>query len=236
MAHADLWMSSTRPATNGCSTEGVIMTTIYTPTERAFLCDYFQIDRPDELALIDVRVPADGIYVEDSGSGEDIDLSNAVARLGLQRVQDRLPAWTSIDSSGEFLEARRYFEAKERGVELMPQLLFTINWADSGPGFSWPEAYHLIWFPEFDRYVVTGSQDSTDVYGVEDVALGYASFSEDWYQVSRDILVKNWREEHSVYIDEGWLEVLDPGFVPKQMAEGWRDEVWPEPQEDLDDE
>ena len=202
------------------------MTTIYTATERAFLFDYFKLERPYELASVDVYEPSDGVFVEKSGSGQEIDLSNAVARLGLQRVQERLPAWSTVNSSGEFLEARRYFETKEREVELIPQHLFTINWADSGPGFSWPESYHLIWFPEFDRYVVTGSQDSTDVYGVEDVALGFAPFSEDWFQVSHDILVKNWREEHAVYVDEGWLEVLEPGFVPKHIAVAWRDEVW----------
>lgn len=212
------------------------MNNVYTTTERAFLHDYFCLQRPDELRNVDVYEPADGIFLDRSDNGEDIELKNAVARLALKRVQDRLPAWSTLDSKGTFIEPRRYFDSDDREIELMPQHLFTINWADSGPGFSWPESYHLVWFPEFDRYVVTASQDSTDAWGAEDLAVGFGPFSEDWIQVAHDILFDYWDQEHKPYVEEGWIEVLDAGFIPEHIAITWRDEVWPEPEDELDEE
>lgn len=211
------------------------MDSIYTPTERAFLYDYFCLERPVDLRGVDIYEPTSGISL-DPEHNEEVVLKNAVARLALKRVQDRLPAWSTVDSKGEFIEARSYYESEDREIELMPQHLFTINWADGGPGFSWPESYHLIWFPEFDRYVVTASQDSTDSYGVEDIAVGFGPFSEDWYQVAHDILFDYWDQEHRPFREEeGWVEVLESGFVPEHMATAWRDEVWPQPEDDLDE-
>jgi len=63
---------------------------------------------------------------------------------------------------GRFVTARQFFDRRARGkVELWPYYLLTINWADSGPGFSWPVAYNAIYVPGFDRTVVTASGDCT---------------------------------------------------------------------------
>jgi len=43
--------------------------------------------------------------------------------------------------------------------------LFQINWADSGPGLSWPADYNLVWVPSFARFVLTYSADSPDAFG-----------------------------------------------------------------------
>jgi hypothetical protein len=60
-----------------------------------------------------------------------------------------------------------------RKVELSPRHLLTINWADSGPGFSWPVAYYAVYVPGFDRTVVTASGDSPETFGACDVAVGH---------------------------------------------------------------
>jgi len=63
---------------------------------------------------------------------------------------------------------------------LIPQYLLTINWADSGPGFSWPVAYHVTWVPICDEYVVTQSADSPDAFGYCDFAIGYFLKTDDF--------------------------------------------------------
>lgn len=55
---------------------------------------------------------------------------------------------------------------------MLPQYLFTLNWADSGPGFSWPGAYYTTWVPSYERFVVTYSADSPEVWGYADIAIG----------------------------------------------------------------
>lgn len=63
-------------------------------------------------------------------------LDAAVASIILLPVDKRLPQWTN----GE-LSARGYTKPDRkllRKVRLSPILLFSINWATSGPGFDWP--------------------------------------------------------------------------------------------------
>ena len=53
-------------------------------------------------------------------------------------------------------------------LNLEPELLFCVNWADSAPGISWPEAYYVTFIPGLDHYVVTASRDSRDLFGCTD--------------------------------------------------------------------
>src|SRR5262245_51188908 len=156
------------------------MRQIFHPQERAILCDYFGLERPEELQAIDVSAP-DGanddpeqpVLVEPDADKHvsTYGVANAVARLLLARVQSRLPQWIARKND-EIVLGRRHRKPKTRQVDPLPRFLFAINWADSGPGFSWPEAYHAIYVPGFDRFVVTASQDSPDAYGYADIAVG----------------------------------------------------------------
>ena len=72
-----------------------------------------------------------------------------MAAFVLERIQDTLPQWASVklrENENEEADITLAREVKarraRRTVELVPQYLLTINWADSGPGFSWPVAYH----------------------------------------------------------------------------------------------
>ena len=86
-----------------------------------------------------------------SGYSED---DPAVAAIVLERIQNTLPQWASVqlrESEDEESVVTLAREIKQRQalrtVELVPQYLLTINWANSGPGFSWPVAYHVTWVP-----------------------------------------------------------------------------------------
>lgn len=212
----------------------------YTDIERVFLCDYFGIKRPEHLVGVDVYQPVrQGVYVKPGQYSSEYDLANAVARLALARIQDELPAWAGVNEQGEYFSARTYTRSELAAVSFHPQHLFTINWADSGPGFSWPEAYYLVWLPVFERYVVTASQDSPDCYGFEDIAIGWQFFDDDRVGVARDIILANWGSVHKPNNEDGWAYLFASGVVSESEAEEWREEIWPPIQlddEDVDDE
>jgi len=98
----------------------------------------------------------------------------AVANIVLRPVERQLPQWAAVYRD-RVVFAREYHEdagTAPRMVSLLPVWMFTINWADSGPGFSWPEQYRVTYLPIFDRYVVTASADSPEAWGYCDFALG----------------------------------------------------------------
>lgn len=202
------------------------MTDPYTPTERAILCDYFEEERPEKLRGLDIYRECKGVYVHRARYSDEFELSNAVARIALKRIQDKLPVWACVDHDGEFVVARTYEDHESRGTELLPLYLFMINWADSGPGFSWPESYHLVWLPGFDRYVVTASQDSPDCYGFEDISIGHAPFAPDRKQLAKDIITGWWSSQRQNNGQEEWEHLFGVGFITEEEACAWRAEVW----------
>ncbi|MEJ1376501.1 MAG: hypothetical protein RPU32_00770, partial [Candidatus Sedimenticola sp. (ex Thyasira tokunagai)] len=167
-----------------------IASDLFHPVEHAFICDWLGVQRPVRAKEIDLyEERADGH--DDEGNfirpraglggweyeGED-KCGNAVARLLLSNIQSRLPQWGTVKTDGEVLLARDHSAVRQNAISLMPQHLFTINWADSGPGCSWPEAYYATYLPLYNIYVVTLSQDSPDAYGYEDLAIGHFPLEE----------------------------------------------------------
>lgn len=63
---------------------------------------------------------------------------------------------------------RKPFQRALEGPEARPEpeLVCCINWADSGPGYSWPESYYVTYLPGLEKYIVTASLDSPDVWGL----------------------------------------------------------------------
>jgi len=152
-------------------------------------------------------------------------IANAVARICLADVQGRLPQWAAFDAKGHMLLGRREFEHEERLLPLQPQRLLCINWADSGPGFSWPEEYHATYLPGFGRYVVTASVDSPDVHGVTDWAIGWFSGKADLLKSSKRLIARWWRTQR----DNGqgrWAYLFDAGLISMEEAERMGDRVW----------
>ena len=143
-------------------------TTLFLPEEHRIISTYLRVkpveDIPDSLTL--------EVALNNLGLNEEVDIHGgeayATAAILLERVQDELPQWASVREDHVTVGRNLRDRAAERTVELTPQFLLMLNWADSGPGFSWPEAYNVTYVPLYDVFIVTGSVDSSDIYGVTD--------------------------------------------------------------------
>ena len=125
-------------------------------------------------------------------------LDVAVAHIVLENVEERLPQWAAFVGE-EFVHTRQYRDVTERPdrrILLQPRLLFEINWADSGPGFSWPVAYYVTWLPYCDRFVVTASADSPGALGYCDFALGSFGIETPIKEGSCAITRADWQAQH----------------------------------------
>ena len=70
-------------------------------------------------------------------------LEVAVAQILLSRIQDSLPQWSAMRDDELVVNRKEHKRHKDARLNFTPKLICTINWADSGPGFSWPEAYYV---------------------------------------------------------------------------------------------
>ena len=77
--------------------------------------------------------------MEVSTNAEPDRLQIAVAQILLHHVQDGLPQWAAVTNDGTLVtNRRRHKRHKGARLHFAPRLLFSINWATSGPGFEWP--------------------------------------------------------------------------------------------------
>jgi hypothetical protein len=160
----------------------------------------------------------------------------AVASIVLERIQGSLPQWASVSDTSVTLGRNYRDRAAVRTVELTPRHLLTINWADSAPGFSWPEEYRVTYVPLYDVHVVTGSVDSTDLYNVTDFALGHFASKEDVLRASAEIVQSEWRDLFESYDQSRWEYLFDEGLIDRALADDLANEVWAEGDEDdMDD-
>jgi len=205
---------------------------LFTADEHLVLCDWFGVNYPPserwiEDILDEWNIPRDICHYQRTDA--------AVARILLERIQDRLPNWAGL-AGGRFVMARPFFDRRaRRKVELWPHYLLTINWADSGPGFSWPVAYNATYLPGFDRTVVTASGDCTEVFGVCDVAIGAFGPEVSIVEGSRDIIVSDWARQRGEWDQQRWAYLFGTGLVSKAEAQSWADEVWADHREECDE-
>ncbi len=216
----------------------------YDAIELAFICDWLRVTRPAALENVDVDVrettgPGPDARVrlrdiENCYDSRELQLCNAVARLTLSTIQARLPQWACVTGDGAIVLGRTPEQRRNASIEPLPQLLFEINWADSGPGFSWPESYHVAPLPGLDVHVVTASQDSTDVHGVCDLALGAFATCAAPEDACRRIVTGWWRQSNADP-ELRWQALWRTGIVERDIAGQWADEVWGRRCEALDD-
>lgn len=220
---------------------------LFHPLEHAILCAWLGRPAPACAQGLDIYVLTDGpedgpisLNADSSGEISEYALSNAIARLMLEGIQRRLPQWAQVWPDKVVL-GREYSQKRVRTVDLLPQLLFEINWADSGPGYSWPELYSVTYVPVYDVYVVTASNDCTDLFGYADRALGWFDASTPVVEGARAIIVGYWKKETNVEAGR-WADLWGAGLIDEETAYAWAAEVWPEPileddcDEDLDGE
>ena len=127
----------------------------YHPVEQAILCDWLGRKRPPEARDVDLEARREegaeaggpvGLALSCNHDTNEFTLANAVARLVLEGIQQRLP--TSAVCYGDHVVLTRDYTPKgPRKLDLLPRFLFQINWANSGPGISWPVAYYVTWLP-----------------------------------------------------------------------------------------
>jgi hypothetical protein len=154
-------------------------------------------------------------------------LAAAVGQVLLHAVQGRLPQW-SVTDGDRIVYARPYRRrASGQALAFVAQHLCTINWADSGPGFSWPEAYHLVYVPGYSRWVVTASQDSDDGWGCTDQAIGFFGGGGERLARAGAVIRAYWQRRRSECdCCWPWAYLFDEGLVSKKLAEHWRSRVW----------
>ena len=210
---------------------------IFHPVEHAILAEYLKVPRPSCARNIIIENEIQREWDEESqdgiirirpdlwGSVDYYTLENAVARITLNGIEKRLPQWAAVYEDGRILFGRTHNRKRSGQITLMPQFLFEINWADSGPGFSWPEQYHAAYVPGYNHYVVTASQDSPDAYGYEDIAIGYFAAALPLEVGCRQVIIGWWRQRDSDP-EFRWQDFWSEGLFNFPKVSEWADEVW----------
>jgi hypothetical protein len=157
----------------------------------------------------------------------------AAAQIILHHVQATLPQWSSVSGGTVNLNRKEYKRHKDARLTFNPQLVCTINWADSGPGYSWPESYHVTYLPGFDKFVITASRDGPDVWGCADHAIGVAEGSLSPIEAAKQAITEFWRMQVN---GPRWAYLFDEGLIDSKTANVWADEVWCPPEEEADEE
>ena len=206
------------------------------PREHAILAEYLELKNklpknareidPHEIVPIedDYDEAENGIICRPSYGGNEYKaIDNAVARIALAPIRSSLPVWGSYQDGQVFHTRQKENESElpSRGYRSDPVLVVSINWADSGPGFSWPVKYYISWIPHYERYVVTASYDSPDVEGYLDIAIGDLP---EGCKIETDLkeVIKNHWDRDAMYL-QGWADCLDSGIIKDPWA--WREEI-----------
>jgi hypothetical protein len=198
---------------------------LFTPDEDAVLARWFGAEPPDNARSVVVAEAIERLGLDEEPGHYSL-LAAAVAFVVLERAEGTLPQWALRDDTGLILARKYRTDVPERTVILQPRHLFTINWADSGPGFSWPVAYYVTWIPYYDRFVVTASGDSPDAFGYCDFALGAFGIEISVKEGAKAIISRDWRSQHDELDQQHWECLLDTGLVSELEAHAWGREVW----------
>jgi hypothetical protein len=178
---------------------------------------------PDDRKL-DLWRPTRGVVSLRADQSDVQDLqraaNNALARLILSGYEDKLPAY--LWSAGGVVHSTRPEVGRKR---FKTELLFGINWASSGPGFSWPEVYHLAWLPVFDSWVVVASRDTDEVDGYCDRVLGHFADCDEPATHAANVIEQYWSGLRD-YDQERFEEVTDTGAISD--VDEIADRVWAE--------
>jgi hypothetical protein len=198
----------------------------------------------DEQALLEA-------YIEGTSERDDVDafcdalevpndatlprLGIAVAQILLSHVQGTLPQWASVRCETVYLNRKEHKRHKDSRLAFNPQLVCTINWADSGPGFSWPESYHVTFLPGFNKFVITSSRDGPDAWGCADHAIGVANGNLSPIEAAKEVIIEFWRGQFQSWDQPRWAYLFDGGLIDEKTANVWADEVWCPLEEETDD-
>lgn len=163
-------------------------------------------------------------------SSRDFSDSNAVADLVLAPLRHELPRASFKNSEGQIVTSRELplRLVKLREPHIQPKLLSTINWADTAPGVSWPESYYLTALPGYDGFVVTASQDSTEMFGVEDEAIDFIpeTDAERALERAKFSIQAWWAGQREGWEQEEWEAIWDEGLLDGDDLSELASQVW----------
>lgn len=152
--------------------------------------------------------------------------SDALARLVLFGIEDTLPVF-AVPDRGVASATRKTRAVRSQPVRAMPHFLLEVNWADSAPGISWPEAYHVGWLPGFGCWVLTASRNTPEVDGYCDRVLGHFDHCDDPIAEARKRLQAYWQELKGSYGQQRWAYLFNTGRITRHDAEQMAGVVWP---------
>jgi hypothetical protein len=195
---------------------------VFTPPEHAVLARWLGLpprcdDAPTfEAALAELDFPD----APDFAPG-----SSAVAGILLARLQEELPVF-SHTRDGEIHTTRPPKPIPiQRALLPRPVFLFAIDWAMTGPGFSWPCHYNCAYVPGYNRVVVTASYDCDEVCGAADVALGCFGTDRDLAEGALEVIGRAWADE-AAREGEAWDCFLAAGAVSQAQANALAARIW----------
>ena len=190
----------------------------------------FDIDRLFESYFQENEIPTPPHLLLNEGIGCDFSrqISNVVARLCLEAIDSKLPRFTVMDDQGVAYSARQGKGPKKAGRSIvsLPNYLFEINWATSGPGFSWEESYHVSFIAEYDRYVVTASQDSPDAMGFCDLCIGHFGATNDVVSDALEVIENWWGDKVAEYDANPYERISGLGSASIEQIENIARNVW----------
>lgn len=202
---------------------------LFHPVEHAILRKFFGLcalpSDPADLNQLETQAFGEPAYIGIDAALDEFGVENAVARICLGAIQERLPQWSCLRADGTLALNRRSYKRREHVVVAKPLFLFEINWADSGPGFSWPVAYWATFVPGYARWVVTASADGPDVWGCADIAIGHFS-GQNIGEGAGQVIRKEWQKLYSCHDQTPWVELFSEGLIKTDEAYALRQSVW----------
>jgi hypothetical protein len=155
-------------------------------------------------------------------------LQGAVGALLLRDVQGTLPRTAVLFPESNVLDISRGEPRPQRksNVSVVGQHLFTINWADEAPGMNWLTSYNAVWVPVRNVWVVIASDDSGEMHGYLDVALGWFKATAAWEKSVARIVTKSWKAWASDR-QPCWQELCAGGRLSLDSIVRCRQQAWP---------
>jgi hypothetical protein len=191
---------------------------LFTPDEHAVLAQWLNTEPPEIAKDIEPGEAASRLGFNKHPHFYLLEEA-VVASIVLEQVEQRLPQWSAVSHDGTFVLGRPLRDGNaipDRKVVIQPRHLLTVNWADSGPGFSWPVAYYVAWLPYYDRFVVTASADCSDGYGYCDFAIGSFGIETPLKEGARRHICGDWHNQRRAGKQQRWAYLFKTGRTQKR--------------------
>jgi hypothetical protein len=147
-------------------------------------------------------------------------LDAAVGQILLGDIAHRLPRLR------HWRDCRSRDAGRNRRLTFAPQHIFTIKWPSQTPELRGPVAYHRVWIPVFDRFVVTASEPTDTPHGYCDFALGSFADVPEWQALAGKLIYDDWRTQFGFWWRKHRAEVSAAGMVPFEHADQLAQRAW----------